>query len=73
MFYYSDLTILSKRELKSPTSISSYCPNSVGSLHISYKYEHKKGQFEPAGVGKLIEKQFSCVLCILVNTVNIEQ
>jgi hypothetical protein len=24
-----------------------------------HKNEHKKGQFEPAGLGKLIEKQFS--------------
>jgi hypothetical protein len=24
--------------------------------------EHKKGQFEPAGLGKLIEKQFSIML-----------
>jgi hypothetical protein len=23
--------------------------------------EHKKGQFEPAGLGKLIEKQFSYI------------
>jgi hypothetical protein len=51
---FGQSTILSEHELK-----SSYCPNSVDSLHITYKNEHKKGQFELAGIGKLIEKQFS--------------
>jgi hypothetical protein len=33
--------------------------NSADSADVRYESEHKKGQFEPAEVGKIAEKHFS--------------